>query len=405
MIAKRKYQTQDEEDTNLSQVSNDSELEREAEKNEARSRMVYSKEEKNLDMGNLRATDYKYNRYVHLPKPKTAEDEALHEIRKAESMKVFKRVKKQLEEKQEISNLTKAELRGLKSLQSRVNKGEIVVTETDKSKRFCVLTKQQYIDSGKKHTKNDTEVPPSVLKSMQTVTNAHCKWIREIFGVGTNWIHDERLGRNMTDNGESVSPLYLLIKDHKNWSESDGTPPPSRPVCSGIRGYNRHLSELVSLILEPISHTIEGSEIDSTSALLEKVQDLNERLASEGNTSLEQIPTRVVRDTNNSSESNQTNPGVKSAETEKMVRDKELKDFSENLKRKRVQGLRKLKNRKKCIPNFKAKLWAVRLQDQIYEGKSIPVKENPQRNVNGPRDGVDYKFSSNWRRGRHFEKF
>ena len=60
----------------------------------------------------------------------------------------------------------------------------------------------------------------------------------------------------MLDGSESVAPLYLLIKDHKGWLESSNTPPPSRPVCSRIRGFNKHLSELVSPILEPITHLI-----------------------------------------------------------------------------------------------------------------------------------------------------
>ena len=53
----------------------------------------------------------------------------------------------------------------------------------------------------------------------------------------------------MTENSESVAPLYLLIKDQKGWTEDSNAPPPSRPVCSGNRGFNKHLSELVSLIL------------------------------------------------------------------------------------------------------------------------------------------------------------
>ena len=46
------------------------------------------------------------------------------------------------------SNLSKAELKGLKSLQRRIKEGSIVVAETDKSRKFSVLSRKQYIDAG-----------------------------------------------------------------------------------------------------------------------------------------------------------------------------------------------------------------------------------------------------------------
>ena len=140
MIAKSKYQNQEDNgknDTgNTSDMSDmsDARIEAEAEKEAARCRMVYDKQTRRFDMGNLRATDYKYNRYVHLPKAKSAENEALHEMRKVESLKAFHKVKSSLDRDQSGTNLTKSEQRGLKSLQKRLRAGEIVITETDKSK-------------------------------------------------------------------------------------------------------------------------------------------------------------------------------------------------------------------------------------------------------------------------------
>ena len=52
-------------------------------------------------------------------------------------------------------NLTAGEKRGLKSLKKRVTEGEIIICQTDKSGRFCVLTREQYLEAGLEHTKND----------------------------------------------------------------------------------------------------------------------------------------------------------------------------------------------------------------------------------------------------------
>ena len=56
---------------------------------EARGRVTYDKSNKRLDMGNLRATDYKYNKHVQLLKPKDAYNEAKHELRRTEHMKTL----------------------------------------------------------------------------------------------------------------------------------------------------------------------------------------------------------------------------------------------------------------------------------------------------------------------------
>ena len=72
------------------------------------------------------------------------------------------------------------------------------------------------------------------------------------------------------------------MKDHKGWSQGDGTiSPPSRPVCTGNKGFNRQLSEIVSLILEPLGHSIGRNDIESTGEVLHKVVNLNKELMIE----------------------------------------------------------------------------------------------------------------------------
>ena len=114
----------------------------------------------------------------------------------------------------------------MKSLQKRVDSGELVVTETDKSKRFCILTSEQYFAAGRKHVQGDTVVDHDTVLKLQKTVNDHSHWLRKIFNAGASWGQEERLGQSMCDKGEVVAPLYLLIKDHKLWKQSDGTPPP-----------------------------------------------------------------------------------------------------------------------------------------------------------------------------------
>ena len=55
---------------------------------------------------------------------------------------------------------------------------------------------------------------------------------------------------------------------------------PTRPVASGNSGMNLHLSEVISLILEPVANVFkEGLEVISKDDMLSKVDDLNEKNA------------------------------------------------------------------------------------------------------------------------------
>ena len=83
----------------------------------------------------------------------------------------------------------------------------------------------------------------------------------------------------MINNSLSVSPLYLLFKDHKNWSWALGTVPPTRPVAAGNRGQNQHMSEVVSDFVEPVVDSFEGGlEIISTEDMLARLDEINKRL-------------------------------------------------------------------------------------------------------------------------------
>ena len=59
---------------------------------EKKSSLVYNFEDQTLNPARLRASDYRFNRQTSLPKAEEASVEMQHEIRKRESLKVFKDV-------------------------------------------------------------------------------------------------------------------------------------------------------------------------------------------------------------------------------------------------------------------------------------------------------------------------
>ena len=123
------------------------------------------------------------------------------------------------------SNLTIDEVEGLKSLRKKISDGSLIVCETDKSKRFAIMTRQQYLEAGFVHTKNDIEIEPHMVKKFQKCVNDHVWWARDIFNIGDNWGHSDRMTNNLMDKGEQTCQMTLLCKDHKDWTPDSDKPP------------------------------------------------------------------------------------------------------------------------------------------------------------------------------------
>ena len=109
----------------VSDVRNNSELWVENSSN-----MVYNLKTKQFDLGNLRATKYKFNKEVFLPDPESTENEQLYELRRSEMRRIYNRAC-QSDNKPTVShksfnpetNLSKGEQLGLKVSNKGLRKG------------------------------------------------------------------------------------------------------------------------------------------------------------------------------------------------------------------------------------------------------------------------------------------
>ena len=57
---------------------------------------------------------------------------------------------------------------------------------------------------------------------------------------------------NFLTHSLNVCPFKLLFKDHKGWVGQMGGPPPSRGIASAASSQNSPLSEIVSMVIEPV---------------------------------------------------------------------------------------------------------------------------------------------------------
>ena len=120
------------------------------------------------------------------------------------------------------SNLTSAESRGLKSLRTRVEEGEIVVLPTDKTGKFAVMKREDYEEAGLVHAQGDREVNWEEIKTAQREINGHVAMLIKVFNIGKDWDHVERIRETMMGESMGVCPIQLLFKDHKKWEPGLG---------------------------------------------------------------------------------------------------------------------------------------------------------------------------------------
>ena len=79
---------------------------------------------------------------------------------------------KKNEHKMNMSNLNKREKAGLKSLKKK-SKNDIIIAPTDKSSKFSIDTKENYIEAMKEHIEKDEDIDESEHIIAQKEANAH----------------------------------------------------------------------------------------------------------------------------------------------------------------------------------------------------------------------------------------
>ena len=125
----------------------------------------------------------------------------------------------------------------------------------------------------------DEEVTPEIVRPTQAELNGNVSMLIKFFKLGAEWGQSDRMRETMLNSSLSLCPMYLLYKDHKGWTWEKGPVPPTRPVASGNRGMNIHLSEIISEVLEPVADEMDGkNEVISTEDMVAKLLEVDRSL-------------------------------------------------------------------------------------------------------------------------------
>ena len=135
--------------------------------NESKDSLIFNPFVKTINFNKYRPTQYRFNKNVKLPKAMSTSKEYECEIRKRQFYSAFQKYKRLTQKKRkmnvkntnkarkQIINLDQNQVNGVESLSKRIKRGEIFITSTDKSSRFAVMSKKQYLNSVRVHTCKD----------------------------------------------------------------------------------------------------------------------------------------------------------------------------------------------------------------------------------------------------------
>ena len=110
--------------------------------------------------------------------------------------------------------------------------------------------------------------------------NGYVSMFLKMSQMGESWNHKERMRESNIKHSMYVSPMYLLVKDHKKVEEGETNK--TRPVVSFREGIGTSLSTILSEFLEPLADSLDDRmEVISTEDYLNRLTECNRRLGQE----------------------------------------------------------------------------------------------------------------------------
>ena len=162
-------------------------------------------EKKTMDMRELRSTNLPFNNRIYAPKPLDHETETCLQNMKMKLNQCTERYVEETARKKKTVNLTPEQRQGLRSLKEKIDQKEIVIFETDKSKRFACDTMENYEMLGRTHVTEDEVVDDETRARFEKEVNAHAEMWTRIMSAGKNTRNHDRIRSSMkSQNHETI---------------------------------------------------------------------------------------------------------------------------------------------------------------------------------------------------------
>ena len=170
-------------------------------------------------------------------------------------------------------NLTEEEQRGLRSLQKRIEKDDLVVMKTDKSGKMSITRKEDYLEMGKEHTAGDKIVGRDKIREIDKLMSEHSTAWCSMWRTGKNHGQEDRVISSKISKSENRAKLYLTYKDHKKEARK------TRPIGTANSSNTRGFANCVSDLLEAVANSEDKSyEVISSEDLLHSAKNHNKEI-------------------------------------------------------------------------------------------------------------------------------
>ena len=233
---------------------------------------IFDSENKIMDVNNLKATDLPYNTKVNMPKAVSNDEEIRFQNFKTEAKSIAIRMKKKSEK---YANLDDDEKNGLRTLKQKTKEEEVICFNTDKSGRWAIDSKENYMLACEKHLNNGVrEITCNEHDRLEKYLNCHMLALLRMMGLKKD-NNGERIRNASVTTGNVIAPFYSLRKDHKTieiGKEVEG--PKTRGVCGAKDCLTMRLSHTLSLILKELIPE-NDTHCDSTEDLLAEIENVN----------------------------------------------------------------------------------------------------------------------------------
>ena len=165
-----------------------------------------------IKFSDVKATDMRYNGRIFQPALGSRDQELKNEQMKDKYKCI---VSKFTQKSKKPQNLSQEQYDGMKSLGRRVKEGELVVNQSDKSKKLIIMPVATYQDCAKIHTDMDTVITWAKVRNIEKEANKLCKALVGLLGMGIDDPNQDRW-QTIQKAVDSRPPMTVYnIKDHK----------------------------------------------------------------------------------------------------------------------------------------------------------------------------------------------
>ena len=142
------------------------------------------------------------------------------------------------------NNLTVDQINAIKGLKTKMKNENLVCVETDKTGKFALDTKENYINKINKHISNDEVIAAKDVTTIENKLNKHAEHASKITKAGENTGQTSRIKSNFITKDNQVPVLHGTSKDHKI-SEDVIDGPDVRPIMGAVVGPNVALANFI----------------------------------------------------------------------------------------------------------------------------------------------------------------